>query len=109
MSVTLVHNLVSRPTGLADPAGVAPAGAFVVPDNDGNLIVRAKNTGGSPADVTFTPQATIAGMSFADETYTLAAGATEWLGPFPPAIFNDSNGDLLGTAAAGIELTVLGI
>lgn len=60
--------------------------------NDGRtVLVCAK--GASACTVTVATPATVRGVAVAEHTYTLAANTNyQLIGPFPPDVFNDSDG-----------------
>lgn len=90
--------------GVPLAAAVEPAGVLSIFDNDGNVVVEVANPTGGSLVVSFDAQATFAGVSLSGMSVTVAAGATVWVGPFPPVVFNDLSGDVTGTAAAGLRL-----
>lgn len=71
-------------------AGVSAAGSGDTFVNTGNEVVVVKNGGGSPITVTVPIVATVDGQAVTDLTATVAAGATQLIGPFPPGIYNDT-------------------
>jgi hypothetical protein len=82
-------------------AGVAPA-AQVTGDatndhylawNDGGVVLEVGNVdaGASHAATVITP-GSVDSLAVADLTITVPASATRYAGPFPPAIYNQSDG-----------------
>lgn len=63
--------------------------------NDGKTFIHMKKTGLDACTVTFTTPGTVSGLAIADPTATVGATTGDVLmGPFPPSIYNDGNGDL---------------
>ena len=62
--------------------------------NDGQTFIRVVNGGGSPAVVTIATPTKVGGNAIADRVVSVAAGTEQNIGPFPPGIYNDSNGDI---------------
>jgi hypothetical protein len=75
-------------------AAVIVATTDYVCKNDGRTFIYVKNAGASPTAVICKTPAMVAGLDLAEMTDTVT-NAQEWiLGPFPPSIFNDGNGDM---------------
>lgn len=68
---------------------VAASDTFV---NDGRTILVVDNGSGSELTVTITTPGTVDGLAIADKTVTVAIGDKAVIGPFPPAIYNNSDG-----------------
>ena len=65
---------------------------FQIPNN-GNVQIMVKN--GATATVLSVEVAqTVDGLAIADREVTIAANSDAVLGPFPPSIYNDGDGDL---------------
>ena len=63
--------------------------------NDGRVFLRIDKTGATDAILTFTTTAKRGGLAVDDPTCTVpATTGKRFIGPFPPQIFNDENGDL---------------
>lgn len=96
--LTLTRLLESN--GLAIAAAAASAGGDTAPNPDGKVFLYVKNAGAGGITVTVTPaKPTLAipgqgQFTKATPAVAVAAGAEALLGPFPPAIFNDGNGNL---------------
>lgn len=79
-------------TGLVPTMGAADvAGSQWV--NDGQEFLVAKNGSGAPINVTITTGGTLMGAAVADTVVAVAAGAEEFIGPFPPALYNQPTTD----------------
>ncbi len=75
-------------------AAVIVATTDYVCRNDGRTFLYVKNAGGSPSSVIFKTPAQVQGLDIAENTVSVV-NAQEWIiGPFPPSIFNDGNGDM---------------
>lgn len=96
---------VTRAAVTALPAQATSTGAaLLLQENDGNVILEVNNPTGGSLVVSFVPQATVGGATFATTSLTVAAGATGWAGPWPPAVFNNSDGAVVVQAASGLKL-----
>jgi hypothetical protein len=95
--------------GVTVPETVTPNGAFVVPANDGNVIVEITNSGGTSASAIFEATALVSGFQIDDLVVTVLAGQTLWVGPLPPAVFNDGRGRVSGTSETGLQIRALRI
>lgn len=60
--------------------------------NDGNVIVQITNGDSAAATATVISTATISGEALADRAVAVSAGATVLCGPWPPVLYNDSDG-----------------
>lgn len=74
--------------------------------NNGNIILRVENGSGAPITVTAVSQATASGLAIADAAVSVPAGGFRFIGPFPPALFNDSAGKCQLTYSGVTSLTV---
>lgn len=105
------HTRITR-DGIAAPAVVSTTSFsdFTIPDNDGNKVLVLHNTGGTDATIEVVPQQTYGGLLLANQSCAVPAGATRFFGPWPPALFNDENGDVVLIAGVGtVDLYTLGI
>jgi len=78
--------------------------------NDGRTVLRVK-TGATTANLTITPTAKIqdgsaAGLSPASPVVALAANKDYLIGPFPPSVYNDANGEVGLAFSAVTSITV---
>jgi hypothetical protein len=102
--------LVIERTGVADPAPyVITDGNGVTFPNDGNVIVKITNPSGAPATATVISTATVSGEALADKDIAVAAGITKWAGPWPPVLYNDSDGLVTITVAGTLDISFYGI
>lgn len=63
--------------------------------NDGKTILHFKKTGAGDCDVTIYTPNTVDGNAIADLVVTVPATTGDvFIGPFPPAVYNDENGDI---------------
>ena len=77
--------------------------------NDGLVVVEVYNPTGGALSVSASPTAQVGGMDLADVTVSVPAGATRWIGPWPPAVFNETDGSVTFSAATGLKLRGLRI
>lgn len=77
--------------------------------NDGRTRLYVKNGSGSPLTVTYNIPSTIRSLSGAITTITktVAAGKVAVLGPFNPALFNQTTGYVQVSWSAGTTITAL--
>jgi len=77
--------------------------------NTGGQSLVVINGGGSPCVVTphYGAGAVFDGQSVANRTVTVPAGHTMEIGPFPPALFNDTNSRVVVTFDQVVSVTVL--
>ena len=93
-------------------AGVAPAtlttgtADLALADNDGNVLVEVQNGSGGNLTVTFVTTSSVAGIALEDVTVVVPGGQTRWVGPLPPAIFNQAD-DSVSVQAVGLNLRAL--
>lgn len=115
MARTQIHPTVLAVNGFeADPAGTAAAtgagnGVYVA-DTEANpevLVLRVKNAGGATANVSIVagdfPLAPSSGQG--PLAVAVAAGATEWVGPFESARFLQDDGSLAVDTDAAVTVT----
>lgn len=77
--------------------------------NDGNTSLRVKNGSASPITVTINSP-TQCNMGFTHNVaVTVAAGAEQDIGPFPPSRFNDQYGNVNVTYSASASVTVAAV
>lgn len=90
----LTVNEISR-TGL-DSSGVYTAGDSVnghlFTPNAGNTFVHVKNADASAHTCTITTPKQINGLAVADVAVSVPASDERMIGPFPPDLFNNSDG-----------------
>lgn len=60
--------------------------------NDGRVIVEVNNSGASTYTFTVQTPGVVDGLAITDLVLSVAAGATRLLGPFPPNVYNQSDG-----------------
>jgi hypothetical protein len=69
-----------------------PGTQHSIPSNDGRVFIRAVNTGTTHTLTVQTP-GSVAGLAIAEATFTLTATTgDQMIGPFEPAVFNQSDG-----------------
>lgn len=104
-----VQNLVSG-SGIT-PSTVTPVAATdYVFANDGKVWLEAIKTGAGACTVTVTTARTVSGQAVGDQTDTVAATTgNRRIGPFEPADYNDSNGDVTVQFSEVTGLTVVAL
>lgn len=75
--------------------------------NTGQEVLYVNNGGGSPITVTITAQNTkYLQETVSNRTVSVTNGTAQFIGPFPPAIFNDANGLVQITYSGVTSVTV---
>ncbi len=92
-------------TGLeaAYTAAVADGAKFA---NDGRMFVDVVNDSGSDVTVTVQTPGTVGGLAIAERTVVVTAGESRKIGPFPPNIYNQSDGMVYLDYSAVTDVTV---
>ena len=95
-------------------AGVATSYAAANADgsyfkNDGKVFLHVKNADAAPHTVTVTPTQKVLGQAIPAFNIAINAGAEAMIGPFPPAVFNDGNGNAQVTFSAVTAVTILAV
>ena len=62
--------------------------------NDGNVFIHAKNASGGAIVLTFKTPATVSGVDIDEVEVSIPAGEERMVGPFDPAVFNQSDGNV---------------
>jgi hypothetical protein len=98
-------------TGLttAYTAGIIVGTTDFVMKNDGRTLIHVKKAGAGACSMIVKTPAQIAGLDVAEMTVTIPATTGDvMLGPFPPSIFNDGNGDMRFNFSEVTGLTFMG-
>lgn len=104
---TLVTQAINR-AGLV-PALTAAAGGGDKFTPDNNTMLMVKNGGGSAVTVTVaTPGTNAIGLNVDDVVVSVAAGATELIGPFPANYFADPTDGLAHITYSGVTSVTVG-
>lgn len=88
--VSLARQLLAD-TGLlaAYTPAVVEGHAF---ENNGKAILHIRNNAGSPVDVTIRSGYVRSGLKLADRVISVAAGASIFVGPLDPQVYNQTDG-----------------
>lgn len=96
--------LKSSGTLLSTAAAAGGGDSFA---NTGYEFLYINNGGGSPINVTFTVQSTkYLQETVSNRVASVTNGTAQLIGPFPPGLFNDSNGLVQITYSAVTSVTV---
>lgn len=114
MAVLTVQNIVE--TGLAVSTTAAAVGGDKF-DNptDERTYLQVTNGGGGSINVTITKQQSTlnapgyGALALADRVVAVGAGATRLIGPFPAALYNDTNGQVNVAYSGVTSVTVAAI
>lgn len=74
--------------------GLNSADTQVIPNKNGDVILRVINGGAEATNVTVVTPGEVGGNAIADKVVAVAAGKTRLIGPFDPAVYNDGKGNL---------------
>lgn len=75
--------------------------------NDGRVLLHFLKTGAGACTVTLQTAKTVDGHAVADQTVVVAATTGDvMIGPFPPDVYNDGEGDLCFTVSEVTGLSV---
>ena len=81
--------------------------------NDGKTIIKMENTTGGAIVITFvTPQTVLStpALAVADQTFSVPANVPRFIGPFPTATYNQSDGTLqIDSPTDGVTMTAIAI
>lgn len=83
------------------PVSTAEFSDFVLEANDGNKWIVVTNGSADAATLLVIPQQTFGGLDLQPQECSVAAGHTEYFGPWPPALFNDARGAVQITTGEG--------
>ena len=96
----------------AGPAGVTPTRNAIGTGNDylvrnsGRIALLFEKSGSGNATITVKTPAQLGGLAVAERTFVVPATTGDvTAAKFPPAIYNDSNGDLSFSTSEGTGLT----
>ncbi len=96
----------------AGPAGVTPTRNAIASGNDykvrnnGRIALLFEKTGAGDATITIVTPATLGGLAVTDQVITVPATTGDvTAAKFPPAIYNDGNGNLSFSTNEGTGLT----
>lgn len=91
MPRTALTPQVITTAGLVATLGAANAAGHSIV-NSGNSFVVVANGAGAPINVTIQTPAVVLGEPVAERVVSVTNGTTAWIGPFPPATFNQTDG-----------------
>lgn len=96
------------PTGVAGTyTGSLSASNTYLVRNSGRVILDFRKAAAVDCVVTVQTPATVGGLAVAEQAITVPASTGQrFIGPFPPRIYNDGNGDLRFTLSDVDGLTV---
>ncbi len=104
-NVTLAVQTVG-PSGVTPTRNAIATGNTYIVRNSGRVALLFEKTGSGEATITVETPATVAGLAVAEQTITVIATTGDvTAAKFPPAVFNDGNGDLKFTTSEGTGLT----
>ena len=92
--VTLVpQNIVQAGLTVSLTGSLSTSNNYII-RNDGKMFLQVVNGSGGSIVVTIVTQAVLGGNAVADRVVTVLTLTEQLIGPFPPSVFNDSNGDI---------------
>lgn len=92
-------------------AGVVPTANAAVADGEGfdnalgDVIILITNGAGAPITATFVTPGTVDGLAITDLPVTVTNGTSKAVGPFPPSIYNQANGQVYVNWSAHADVT----
>lgn len=90
-------------------AGLLTTNTYLI-RNDGKTLLHVKKSGAGICVVTVTPQTTDRGLAITPLAVSIpATTGDKFIGPFPPDVFNDINGDIYVTLSDITGLTVAAV
>ena len=94
-------------SGLAATHTAPSSTELSIPNNDGRIFLDVKNTGDTTQTVTVQTPGSVAGLDIEDLVATVAPTTGDiMVGPFPPSVFNQSNGSVYVDLSATTTMTV---
>lgn len=104
-NVTLAVQAVG-PSGVTPTRTAIATGNNYLVRNSGRVALLFEKTGSGNATITIITPATVAGLAVAEQTFSVVATTGDvTAAKFPPAVFNDGNGDLSFSTSEGTGLT----
>jgi hypothetical protein len=98
-------------TGLtsAYTSGIIVGTTDFVMKNDGRTLLHVKKSGAGVASMIIKTPAQVAGLDIAEVAVSIPATTGDlMIGPFPPSVFNDGNGDMRFNFSEVTGLTFMG-
>ncbi len=88
--------------------GLNSADTQLIPNKNGDVILRVINGGGEATKVTIVTPGEVGGNPVADKEVEVGAGAEKLIGPFAPNTYNDKKGRIAVkfTKVASVKLEV---
>lgn len=105
LTVQYSTRLITTCPNFIDDATAATSSDTYYFSNDGRVVVVAD--AGTTATVTIETPNTIAGNAIADTTVALPDSDIYIIGPFPPQVYNDSQGRVKVTVSANTSIMAL--
>lgn len=95
-------------TGIIPSYGAANVDGNSI-SNDGQVFLHIKNGGASPINVTVQVPTQVDGMAITARVVAVANASEKMIGPFPPNLFNQSDGSLYVDYSAVTTVTVAAV
>ena len=94
------------PTGITPTRTTTNNADTYIMRNNGRMMLAFENSSGATATITIQTPGTRGGLAVAEQTLNVPATTGDvMVGPFPPSIYNDDNGDLRFSTNEGTGLT----
>ena len=100
----ITHQQIAR-TGLEETLAAANAGGSYFA-NDGMMFLHVVNGSGAPITVTVETPGVVDGLAIADQIITVTNAEERFIGPFPPGIYNQSDGTVYVDYSAVTDVSV---
>ena len=88
-----VQNIVIGGTTVTFTGSLSASNNYMI-RNDGKTFIRVVNGSGGSIVVTIVTQNQVGGNAIADRTVTVLTMTEQNIGPFPPSIYNNGDGDI---------------
>lgn len=74
--------------------------------NDGVMFLHVVNGAGAPINVTIQTPGTVDGLAIAEQVVAVTNAEERYIGPFPPGIYNQSDGMVYVDYSSATTITV---
>lgn len=105
MARTQINHQQIEVTGLEETLAAAHVDGNKFP-NDGRIILHVVNGNVADRTVTIQTPGTVDGLAIAERTIVVTAAEARFIGPFPPGIYNQSDGMVYVDFSAITDVTV---
>ena len=102
-----IQQITRNANGLSVTFAAPASTQLSIPSNDGRMYLELKNTGSATQTVTVQTPGTVSGLAIAELTAEVPiTSGDKIIGPFPPALFNQSDGSVYVDLTATTTMTI---